>query len=376
METLNIETKLSELLCWCEDHAASDLHLQTGATPRIRCEGQLAKVSSDVCSDLTGDLLHGLLKEAFSPEVYQRIVGEREVDLSFVHRETRYRANFSKQQGNQSCSFRRVPAQTYNLSDLRLPASLADFVKEPRGLILAVGPTGQGKSTTMRALIQTINETKPLRIISIEDPIEFVFSAQEAQIEQREVGIDTENFESGIRNAMRQDPDVIFVGEIRDRQSIHAAMQASETGHLVLTTLHADSTAQAIARICELYPTDEQANIAGLLARNLKSVICQRLIPDTSQQLVPCIELMRHDQGIENAIRSKNLTLLTGIIEAAVDQGMHSFDQYLQELLIAGVITEETARAYAVNRHRLDLNLRGIETNTPILATGDHSPLL
>ncbi|MDB4746367.1 type IV pilus twitching motility protein PilT, partial [Verrucomicrobia bacterium] len=164
---------------------------------------------------------------------------------------------------------------------------------------------------------------------------------------------------------------VIFVGEIRDRESIHAAMQASETGHLVLTTLHADSTAQAIARICELYPSDEQSNISGLLARNLKSVICQRLIPDTENRLVPCIELMRHDHGIETAIRSKNLTLLTGIIEAAIEQGMHSFDQYLQELLIADVITEETARDYAVNRHRLDLNLRGIKTNTPILVTGD-----
>ncbi|MBT5704684.1 MAG: Flp pilus assembly complex ATPase component TadA, partial [Verrucomicrobia bacterium] len=312
-----------------------------------------------------------LLEEGFSTPLFERITNQREVDLSFLHRKTRYRANFNKQQGNQSCSFRRVPAQEYNLADLRLPASLAEFVKEPRGLILAAGPTGQGKSTTMRALIQTINETKPLRIISIEDPIEHVFTAQESQIEQREVGIDTENFETGIRNAMRQDPDVIFVGEIRDRESIHAAMQASETGHLVLTTLHADSTAQAIARICELYPSDEQSNISGLLARNLKSVICQRLIPDTENRLVPCIELMRHDHGIETAIRSKNLTLLTGIIEAAIEQGMHSFDQYLQELLIADVITEETARDYAVNRHRLDLNLRGIKTNTPILVTGD-----
>lgn len=376
METVETESKLGQILCWCETQSASDLHLQSDATPRIRQQGRLSKIPNTICSDLNENQLHQLLEEGFSTSLFERIINQRELDLSFLHSKTRYRANFNKQQGNQSCSFRRVPAQEYNLTDLRLPATLADFVKEPRGLILAAGPTGQGKSTTMRALIQTINETKPLRIISIEDPIEYVFTAQESQIEQREVGIDTENFETGIRNAMRQDPDVIFVGEIRDRESIHAAMQASETGHLVLTTLHADSTAQAIARICEMYPNDEQSNISGLLARNLKSVICQRLIPDTESRLVPCIELMRHDQGIETAIRSNNLTLLTGIIEAAIEQGMHSFDQYLQELLIADVITEETARDYAVNRHRLDLNLRGIKTNTPILVTGDRTVAL
>lgn len=371
METVSVDSKLSQLLCWCEEQSASDLHLQANETPRIRREGQLIKIGPEHCPRLDEAQLRDMLQAAFSESVFDALVSAKELDLSLLHRETRYRANFSKQQGAQSCSLRRVPAQTYNLSDLRLPSSLADLVKEARGLIIAAGPTGQGKSTTMRALIQTINETRALRVISIEDPIEYVFTPQESQIEQREVGIDTDHFESGIRNAMRQDPDVIFVGEIRDRQSIHAAMQASETGHLVLTTLHADSTAQAIARICELYPTGEQSNITGLLARNLKSVICQRLIPDRENRLIPCLELMRRDHGIEEAIRAQNLKMLTGIIEAAIDQGMHSFDQYLQELLVADLITEEVARAYAVNRHRLDLNLRGIETNTPILFTGE-----
>ena len=376
METLTTESKFSQLLCWCEENAVSDLHLQSNATPRIRHEGRLKKLDPQLCPGLDEPGLFQLLKEGFSTTIFQALQTQNELDLSFLHRQTRYRANFSKQQGTQSCSFRRVPSQEYNLADLRLPSSLADLVKEARGLILAAGPTGQGKSTTMRALIQSINETQALRIISIEDPIEYVFTALESQIEQREVGIDTEDFASGIRNAMRQDPDVIFVGEIRDRESIHAAMQASETGHLVLTTLHADSTGQAIARICELYPSDEQSNITGLLARNLKSVICQRLIPDKESRLIPCFESMRQDHGIEEALRSKNLTLLTGIIEAAIDQGMHSFDQYLQELLIADMITEETARNYAVNKHRLDLNLRGIETNTPILFTGTTSESL
>ncbi|MCS1407259.1 MAG: Twitching mobility protein [Verrucomicrobia subdivision 3 bacterium] len=287
MEIVPTKSSLSQLLCWCEEQEASDLHIQTNAAPRIRREGQLIKINPHICPELDTKRLHQLLRDGFPKAIFQKVTREKEVDLSFQHRNTRYRANFSKQQSSQSCSFRRIPARQYNLSDLRLPSTLTGFVKELRGLVLAAGPTGQGKSTTMRALIQTLNETRSLRIISIEDPIEYIFTAQECQIKQREVGVDTDNFASGIRNAMRQDPDVIFVGEIRDRQSIHAAMQASETGPLILTTLHADSTAQAIARICELYPTDEQSNITGLLARNLKSVICQRLIPDTEGKLHP-----------------------------------------------------------------------------------------
>ncbi len=376
MENIPAKSQLGQLLDWCQAQQVSDLHLQTDSVPWVRRQGKLTRIPPEISGTFNAETLGQFLSEGFSAPVYDQIVEKRELDLSFRHVQTRYRANFSKQQGTQSCSFRQIPAQEYNLADLRLPAHLADLVRDPRGLILATGPTGQGKSTTMRALIQSINQTQALRIVSIEDPIEYVFTAQESQIEQREVGPDTPSFADGIRNAMRQDPDVIFVGEIRDQESIHAAMQASETGHLVLTTLHADSTAQAISRIWEFYPTSERANITGLLARNLKCVLCQRLIPDTSDQLIPCLELMRQDHGIQEAIRAENLTLLTGIIEAATEQGMHTFDQYLQELLVADVITEETARTYAINRHRLDLNLRGIETNTPILFTGEQSAKL
>jgi twitching motility protein PilT len=269
--------------------------------------------------------------------------------------------------GEQACSFRTVPQQRLKLNDLQLPSSLLDLIREPRGLMLVTGPTGQGKSTTLRALIQEINETQAVRIITIEDPIEYVFEECKAQIEQREVGIDTASFADGIRNAMRQDPNVIFVGEIRDRESIHAAMQAAETGHLVLTTLHADSVAQAIGRIREYYPSDEQANVSSLLARNLNSLLCQRLLPNVDGTRTPCLEILRRDAGVQEAIATNKLHLLTGIVEAAVGQGMHTFDQYLLELLAAGVVSEETARHYAVNRHKLDLALAGIVTTTPIL---------
>jgi twitching motility protein PilT len=361
------QTRLGELLQWCERRNASDLHVQAGRPLVIRIDGKLQRVPENTYNPLSEEAIYEWLGENFSPETCEKIRTSKEADLSFYHSYQRYRANFSKQKGTQSFSFRIVPQHRQKLKELNLPDSIADLVKEPRGLILATGPTGQGKSTTLRALIQEINETAAMRIVTIEDPIEYVFEDYLSQFEQREVGIDTDSFAGGIRNAMRQDPNVIFVGEIRDKDSIYAALQAAETGHLVLTSLHADSVAQAIGRIREFYPSSEQDNISNLLARNLNAIICERLIPSTGGTRIPAIEIMKRDKGVQEAIQTNNLHLLQGIIEAAVGQGMHSFDQYLIELLAAGQITEEVARHYSVNKHRLDLVLRGIFTNAAIL---------
>lgn len=333
----------------------------------IRIHGKLQRIPENTYNPLSEDSIFQWLEENFPSEYCQKIRQSRETDVSFYHGFQRYRANFSKQKGFQSFSFRIVPQQRQKLEELNLPGSLKDLIQEPRGLILVTGPTGQGKSTTLRALIQEINETSAMRIVTIEDPIEYVFDDYLSQFEQREVGIDTDSFANGIRNAMRQDPNVIFVGEIRDKDSIYAAMQAAETGHLILTTLHADSVAQAIARIREFYPTFEQDNISHLLARNLNAIVCQRLIPSMDGKRVPALEIMRRDKGTQEAIQANNLHLLHGIVEAAVGQGMHSFDQYIIELLASGHITEEVARQYSVNKHRLDMVLRGIVTNVGIL---------
>ena len=367
MQIVQTHSQLGELLQWCERKNASDLHVQAGKALVIRVHGRLQRIPENTCNPLSEAAIYQWLGENFAADVVERIRARFEVDLSFYHGYQRYRANFSKQKGVQSFSFRIVPQQRQKLADLNLPGTLADLVKDPRGLVLVTGPTGQGKSTTLRALIQEINETSAMRIVTIEDPIEYVFEDYQSQFEQREVGIDTESFAAGIRNAMRQDPNVIFIGELRDKESIYAAMQAAETGHLVLTTLHADSVAQAIGRIREFYPSSEQANISSLLARNLNSIINQRLIPSTDGKRVPCVELMKRDKGVQDAIQTNDLHLLGGIVEAAVVQGMHSFDQYLIELLAAGQIGEETARHYATNKHRLDMVLRGIVTNSGIL---------
>lgn len=358
---------MSRILDWCEGQGATDLHGQSGKPFAIRLHGQLSRVPTDLFPPPTDDGLYQSLRETFAPSTCMRIEREREVDLSFYHGALRYRANFSKQMGRQSFSFRTVPQQRLRLQDLELPDSLLSLVDEPRGLVLATGPTGQGKSTTLRALIQEINQTRALRIITIEDPVEYVFTDELSQFEQREVGIDTASFADGIRNAVRQDPNVLFVGEIRDRESIFAAMQAAETGHLVLTTLHADSVAQAIGRIREYYPAPEQPGLSALLARNTNAILCQRLLPNVRGTRTPCLELMRRNRGVQDAIANNDLELLGGIIETSVNEGMHTFDQYLTELLAGGVITQQTALEYAVNRHRLEMTLRGYASATPIL---------
>jgi twitching motility protein PilT len=281
------------------------------------------------------------------------------MDLSFLCDGVRYRANFSKQQGAQSFSLRVVPQRVPNLDDLQLPATLAELVREPRGLLLVTGASGQGKSTTACALLQRLNETMALRVITIEDPIEYLFLEDHSQFEQREVGVDTATFADAIRNAVRQDPEVIFIGEIRDRATVQAAMQAAETGHLVLATLHADSVVQTLDRIRELHPASEQANASALLARSLNAIICQRLVPGTANKRIPCLEIMRHTAATQEAIVRNDLILLTGIIEASISEGMHSFDQHLMQLLGQGMVTEETARYYAVNWNRLEMEMHG-----------------
>jgi twitching motility protein PilT len=367
MEQIKPSTKLHDLLSWIQGIGGSDLHLQEGKSARYRIDGQLRVLSGENLSPVTREEMFSLWADNFSPACTHRIEQNSEVDLSLQMGETRWRANFSKQQGRQSCSFRIVPKHNLRLKDLRLPETLKDILQLPRGLVLVTGPTGQGKSTTVRALVQEINSTQAMRIITIEDPIEYIFEEGLSQFEQREVGIDTASFADGIRNAMRQDPNVIFVGEIRDRESIFTAMQAAETGHLVFTTLHADSAAQAIGRIREYYPAGEQSNISVMLARNLNMIVCQRLIPDTSGMRVPCVEILKRDRTIQQAIEQNELNRLTEIIEMCNHQGMHSFDQYLTELMIGSVVSESTAKTYAANPHRLEMLLAGYQASQGIL---------
>jgi twitching motility protein PilT len=359
MECIDPSTQLGKILVWCFSQKATDLHTQADRRYSIRLDGKLQRIPPEQFPAPSNDDVMKMLSEAFSKSIYDRIERQHEMDLSFLCGQVRYRANFSKQQGKQSFSFRVVPQHMLKLQDLELPSTVANLVSEPRGLVIVSGASGQGKSTTVRALLQQLNETAALRIITIEDPIEYLFEEDKCQFEQREVGVDTETFADGIRNAVRQDPDVIFLGEIRDADSILAAMQAAETGHLVLTTLHADSVPQAIDRIREFYPAQEQANASTLLARSFNAIICQRLIPSSAGKRLPCLEIMKRNVGTQDAVARNDMALLAGNIEASVNEGMHSFDQYLTQLLKGGYVTLETAKHYANNWSRVEMDLHG-----------------
>lgn len=345
--------------------AATDLHAQADRRYSFRVDGKLQRIPLGQFAAPTNDDIVKMLREAFSSSICDRIEKQHEMDLSFLCDRSRYRANFSKQQGAQSFSFRVVPQRIPKLEDLRLPSTVSELINEPRGLLLVTGAAGQGKSTTACALLQRLNETMALRIITVEDPIEYLFIEDQSQFEQREVGVDTATFADAIRNAVRQDPEVIFIGEIRDRETVQTAMQAAETGHLVLATLHADSVPQTLDRIRELHPASEQDNASTLLARSLKAIICQRLIPSTSGKRIPCLEIMRHNAATQEAVARNDLQLLSGIIEASLNEGMQSFDQHLLELLKRGDVTLENAKYYAVNWNKLEMEMHGYTSPMP-----------
>jgi len=374
MERVALDTALGKILHWCTEQHATDLHAQVGARYSYRVDGNLLRIPPETFPAPDNDSLHQILRQAFSATICDHLEKHHEMDLSFLCDRVRYRANFSKQQGMQSFAFRVVPRTIPNLDDLQLPSTLADLMQNPRGLVLVTGASGQGKSTTACALLQHLNETRSMRIVTIEDPIEYLFEENLCQFEQREVGVDTDSFATGIRNAMRQDIEVVFIGEIRDAESIEAAIQVAETGHLVLATMHADSVEQAIDCIREFHPAQEQANASALLSRTLNAVVCQRLVPSTFDRRIPCLEIMKRNLGVQEAISQNNLHLLTGNIEASINEGMHSFDQYLMQLRKSGRVTLEVAKHYANNWEKVEMESHGFLPALPgILKPGNES---
>jgi len=367
MEHVSPNTRLGLILTFCETLKVSDLHVQPFKPLRVRLNGELRKLHTDDFPILSDTEVQQMIHECFSEQVRQKIFARNEFGVSFFHKSIRYRANFSRQQGSYSASFRLIRQQRDSLRDLRLPVGLTDILKAPRGMVLITGPTGQGKSTTARALLQEVNHTMASRIVTIEDPIEYIFEDIHSQFEQREVGTDTDTFASGIRNAMRQDANIIFIGEMLDTDSIWAALTAAETGHMVVATMHGDSTARVIGRVRDIFPSKDQEAISQLLARNLTAVITQRLLPSVDERLVPCLEIMRRDLQIQDAIQKNELQLLQAVIEASVSTGMHSFDQYLIELVASEMVTQETALIYAINQHRVEMLMHGYKVQETIL---------
>ncbi len=330
----------------------SDLHLSAGRYPAVRINGELTFLMSR--AELTQKDLDGILKAVLSDLQYERFIKEQGIDFSFEHKETiRLRGNAFIQQGKFVAVFRLIP-KVKTLAELNLPASLAEFAKKRQGFFLVVGPVGQGKSATMASMVSLINEERQAHILTIEDPIEYVYDQKKSIIDQREIGIDTPDFGDALKSAFRQDVNVILIGEMRNTETIGTAVTAAETGHLVLSTLHTNTASQTIDRIIDSFPPGQQDQIRIQLASSLIGVFSQRLIPRISGGRIPAYELMINNNAIANLIRERRTHEIDTVIETGFEQGMIDMNRSLIELVRAGEITVENAFAYSTNPKNLE----------------------
>ena len=307
---------------------ASDLHLAVGRHPTLRIDGVLIPLQKE--SLLTPEMTENLIFTLLTPEQKEKFLKEKEIDLSYSFEDkARFRVNIFYQRGYMAAALRLIPAQIRTLEELNLPPILHDFTKLSQGFVLVVGPAGHGKSTTLAALLDEINHNRTDHIITIEDPIEYIFTQDKCIVSQREVKTDTLDFHNGLRSLLRQDPDVIMIGEMRDTESIATAMTAAETGHLVFSTLHTNSASQTIDRIIDSFPAEQQSQISSQLAATLVGIVSERLIPRIEGGRLPACEIMISNPAIRNLIRERKAYQIDLVIETSVQEGMLSFNRSL-----------------------------------------------
>jgi len=340
-------------------NSGSDLHLKSGSHVRVRVQGDLRKLGDEY---LTDQQIDQLAQEIMTESRYRKLEDDRTVDFTYVLDEmSRFRVNFFYQMEGLSAVFRLIPVEIPTLEMLDLPEVIGSFAKIPRGLVLVTGVTGSGKSTTLAALVHRINQTSPKHIITLEDPIEFVHRDDKALINQRSVGEDTLNFGDALRAALREDPDIILVGEIRDLETIDLALHAANTGHLVFSTLHTLDAKETINRVIGMFPKEEQNRVRGVLSSVLAGVVSQRLAPTISGGRTAVVEaLVRTARVSEMIADGRDLEIPDAIAEGHEIYGSQTFDQHLLELIDRRVLTEETALDYATSPSDLKLKLQGI----------------
>jgi twitching motility protein PilT len=330
----------------------SDLHLATGRFPAVRVNGELIFLLNRTV--LTQEDIAGMLQSILKPEHYKKFLEKQELDFSYEFQGTvRMRGNAFVQQGKFAVILRLIP-HVKTLEELGLPPILAEFSRKRQGFFLVVGPVGQGKSATLASMVGLINEERPAHILTIEDPIEYVYEQKKAIIDQREVSIDTENFESALKGAFRQDVNVILIGEMRNAETIAAAVTAAETGHLVLSTLHTNTASQTVDRIIDSFPPGQQDQIRVQLAASLIGVFSQRLIPRISGGRVATHELLINNNAVANLIREKRTHEIDMVIETGFEQGMVDMNRSLVDLVRRGEITPENAFLYATSPKNLE----------------------
>lgn len=349
---------LHSLLKFAVNMGASDIHVKPDHHATIRISGELFPVQVDPPSK---EQVEEIVRCMLPHHLITRLEREKEVDFSYIDEALgRFRVNVYYQRGLLCVALRYVKAIVPSIDDLHLPEQLKRIAAAERGIVLITGATGCGKSSTLASMIEHINQTEKCHIITMEDPIEFIFSDKQSIIEQREVGLDTLSFERALVHVMRQDPDVIMIGEMRDSQSFMAALSASDTGHLVFATLHTTTAYSAVGRILDFFPAHERDQMRRQIGANLRAVVCQRLVPALAGGVVPATEIMITTPTVRQLIEESRLDKLFAAIETGTDDGMQTFNQSLYKLVKERKISEEQALAKATNPEALRMNFRGI----------------
>lgn len=353
-----MHSKIEEILRLAVANKASDVHLSLGLLPKIRINGELADVTNaGVIDD------ESLILSLLSEEQKEKFLKEKELDFSTTLDNARFRANIYTQKGSYACVLRVITNEVPDLGSLNLPETLKNFTKLKQGFILVTGPTGHGKSTTVAAMINEINKNESTNIVTIEDPVEYVIKPIKSLVSQRELGSDTLSFDRALKSALRQDPNVVFVGEMRDLETIQLALTVAETGHLVFSTLHTNSAAQTIDRIIDVFPEGTKPQIRIQLASVLSAVVSQRLVPAINGGRVPALEILTASAATANTIREGKTFMIDNIIQTGMDLGMISLEMSLARLVKNGLISEEMALKYALKPVDLQSSLRSLRLN-------------
>jgi len=348
-----IEVLLDEVI----KKKASDLHLQVGLPPMLRVDGALGPVTGS--DPLDEEAVEALIFAILDEDQKQILLKDKEFDFSFAYGDLgRFRVNAFHERGNMAAALRLIPNEILTTEQLGLPEIVKKFADYPRGLVLVTGPTGSGKSTTLAALVHKINTERASHIITIEDPIEFTHRSQKSVIVQREVHYDTYSFSAALRSALREDPDVVLIGEMRDLETIASAITIAETGHLVFATLHTNSAAQSIDRMIDVFPPHQQPQIRAQLSNILMAIVSQRLIPTIGGGRVASAEILVATPAVRNIIREGKAHQLEAVIQTGAEFGMQSMDKTLVGLIHAGTITYDEARNFAVDLDELDRLMR------------------
>jgi len=350
---MRIEPLLEEVI----KRRASDLHLQVGLPPILRIDGSLAPLKDSQA--LNEQSVEALVYSVLDEDQRQILNKDKEFDFSFAFGTLgRFRVNAFHERGNLAAAFRLIPNSIPSIESLGLPKIVNKFVDYPRGLVLVTGPTGSGKSTTLASMIDTINNTQSKHIITIEDPIEYTHTSKKSIIVQREVHYDTYSFSAALRSSLREDPDVVLIGEMRDLETIASAITIAETGHLVFATLHTNSAAQSIDRMVDVFPPHQQTQIRTQLSNILMAICSQRLVPTTKGGRIAVAEIMVGNAAVRNIIREGKTHQLDGVIQTGGEFGMQSMDKTLVDLIKNGTISYDEARNVAVDLDELDRMMR------------------